>query len=1044
MASVRYILLWLLFAAVALGCGGDKPSESPTQKQAQTPTQTTSSQFVLAPSPSPIQQSEPLRTQPTPTAVNGRGINIHVTSPEGNAIKAATVAFYRPTSVLLPKPLSPIQAFTTDETGKAPIPEIRNAVLYVAVNKDGFSPHIRRLYIDEHLPSKNIDVILSRGNILEGVVVDTNRKPIPECTIGPLIPEVIAETEIPVIPLYTTTNENGEFVFNTLEPGTYTVQVNHPGYQACKKRYDVPQSRLEIVLVQGGSLFRGIVAGSRDGTGISGCDILIVGNNLMLHAVSRDDGTFEVGGAPAGKYYAEPIIDYVKVGHPVSFECDGTLPVVDIVLTVNQGITVSGTAINFFDGTPLPDIELELKDRVKTSRTITDTTGSFVFTSIVPDARITIKVISKNIVFPADGGTFTHTYTLDRYMPEDDITDIMLMLVGRYTIHGSVEGIPSEQPQDYRVRLSPLNDTLLEEKKLCPVTGEAAFVTHLLGPAQYSAVLIGPDGKAAGAPVEFDLTPNEYEYYLTLYSASPQQLVIRVLDHEGQPLPETSVVAIGITGKVRGVTDEQGEVLLATHDEKIEIEVYSTHYSELLTRTVDLPLSETVEFKFSMGDILTGTVLSSDGTPLEDARITYSWLDTETGLASRNTIRSKEEGKFRITDVRSDRIDELTCTAARPGSEIPGKTDSVSIRNIPLPQEEYVITVPVSRDIDITVYDPEGNLYTGPLTAIISSPRERMTTQIKTSMFEVQTIDGAFSLNLPSGKIYVIKAKAPTGETDTTEPIDLDNPPPAGVTLFLHHTATIEGYVTDAKTGKALAGIDIDLVLAETGGSQQRYRTRTDTEGSFMWSGLGDGVLEILCTGKTYKTAEKKLTIENGRIEEELPLRIALDSGTCSLEGTIINPDGIPVSDGAILLRKTDTMKHSPWEESAISTTEGRFRFDSLPPGSYLIIAETEGFHGTTGVNLSEGSAEDVVIHMNRLVLITGTIDNKDPRIREQPIVFSNTETGTNCVVTPEPDGSYTTRLPPGNYIVRVGETELSAAFTIEAGDEELELDLSF
>ena len=63
-------------------------------------------------------------------------------------------------------------------------------------------------------------------------------------------------------------------------------------------------------------------------------------------------------------------------------------------------------------------------------------------------------------------------------------------------------------------------------------------------------------------------------------------------------------------------------------------------------------------------------------------------------------------------------------------------------------------------------------------------------------------------------------------------------------------------------------------------------------------------------------------------------------SATATIVGTVVDPQGAVLQGATVVARKVDT----GIERTTKTTSDGLYRFDSLPPGVYDIRVEAQGF----------------------------------------------------------------------------------------------------
>ena len=86
-------------------------------------------------------------------------------------------------------------------------------------------------------------------------------------------------------------------------------------------------------------------------------------------------------------------------------------------------------------------------------------------------------------------------------------------------------------------------------------------------------------------------------------------------------------------------------------------------------------------------------------------------------------------------------------------------------------------------------------------------------------------------------------------------------------------------------------------------------------------------------------------------------------SATATIVGTVVDPQGAVLQGATVVARKVDT----GIERTTKTTSDGLYRFDSLPPGVYDIRVEAQGFGKSEvkAVRLQVGELRDVNVTLS-------------------------------------------------------------------------------
>ncbi len=81
-----------------------------------------------------------------------------------------------------------------------------------------------------------------------------------------------------------------------------------------------------------------------------------------------------------------------------------------------------------------------------------------------------------------------------------------------------------------------------------------------------------------------------------------------------------------------------------------------------------------------------------------------------------------------------------------------------------------------------------------------------------------------------------------------------------------------------------------------------------------------------------------------------------------NIQGFVVDPSGAAVTGATVILRNVDTAV----ENASKTGDSGNYRFSSLPPGNYVVLAEAGGFKKTqVSFTLSTGQTQGTDIHMS-------------------------------------------------------------------------------
>ncbi|MCX7766053.1 MAG: hypothetical protein N2246_05035, partial [Candidatus Sumerlaeia bacterium] len=774
-------------------------------------------------------------------------------------------------------------------------------------------------------------------------------------------------------------------------------------------------------------------------------DLLLVGKEFVLFRTSAENGKFEFSNLPAGEYYIEPLREGKRIGKAVLFKCDGKTPISELVVKVNQGINISGIVISAEDRNPVGDILLGIEKgegEIKTA--LSETSGKFYFTEIIPAGEVIIKILSPDYSVRTNSDELQGYFSIEGFMPEDDITDIVIPVIKRYKICGIVENITTETLHNYSVKLIRAKDKPISRN--IKINKDFKFEVEVSGSGDYIAGLINEKGQLVGEVVEFTLSPTKPIPFIKLRPSEPMIINGLVLDHIDAPLAECKVFVSGKFTSSQFFSDVNGEFMINTYEKQLKIEVSSSHYSQKLEKEIILPLKEPLIFKFKLENLLSGIVVDTKDNIVPKARINYCWSDYATGKEHTNTITADNEGKFQITDVKSDVINRLICEGPLLAKKSTLQYGRAELSNIKLPQENFKIVLPLGIDLKISVVDEHNSPYSGELTLTVNylNPATQSFTVAFKEIFKVS--NGTFKLTGLNSGTYMLTGKTNDGRYGNSDEITLnESNNPAEAQIKLQTTAVIFGYVYDKQTELALNDVNVVYQTSKTEGEQVIHTTTTDEKGYFELKGLADGETEINFIKAGYSSKNHMVCISNGVVQTKLPLSVYLEPGESAVYGMVMDMHGKPIP--SVVLTLQALWATNEWQSHIMTThsdSNGEFKFNNICAGNYLLIAEKNSLFASENLNLQPQEKKELKLKLLKKILVSGRLNTNDKSLYQHPLIFTNSTTHRNFVAQMNAEGKFETLLPAGVYTINVGETELTSTVSISPDTETYELELTF
>lgn len=188
----------------------------------------------------------------------------------------------------------------------------------------------------------------------------------------------------------------------------------------------------------------------------------------------------------------------------------------------------------------------------------------------------------------------------------------------------------------------------------------------------------------------------------------------------------------------------------------------------------------------------------------------------------------------------------------------------------------------------------------------------------------------------------------------------------------------VEGVTVDEQ-GSALAGVTLDFYLegwqpldasAPADPFGRFFRTESEADGSFQFSGMGDGAwtLRARSEGRGDGWVHAVLLLPRQQVP---PLRVVLGP-EYPLSGVVRTPAGAPVSGAAVSLRPTAAGTGPAFEMP--SDAEGRFRLRGVPEGAWTLSASCAGYLPARPQELDAAARADLLLELQPIGGIRGKV----------------------------------------------------------------------
>ncbi len=334
---------------------------------------------------------------------------------------------------------------------------------------------------------------------------------------------------------------------------------------------------------------------------------------------------------------------------------------------------------------------------------------------------------------------------------------------------------------------------------------------------------------------------------------------------------------------------------------------------------------------------ISGTVVASDGAPIEDIQISVSgpikalgrdhiWRNGETD----------DEGAFRVGGLAEGRY---TVTVQE------GRDTVSTLPNITAGTDDLFVSLGAKQTMTGRVVSVAGDALAGAtISSQKRSPGRGRSFWGNRGDDEIQTDDtGAFTIELREGDAYSVTATL-SPYLPATVPVDLTTDkglPVASLEITMKMGNTIRGIVVREDDGEPVKGVGVRAGAGGWFGGFGRVSdddaVKTDADGRFELKGVANGILDLVVYSSGDDYQQQVLAQERVMVKKPLMegVRVELPP-TGVIRGVCKDADGAPLADVPVILQAAGP---PPFMRHAQTDAQGNFTFDSIPEGKYQAYA---------------------------------------------------------------------------------------------------------
>ncbi|WP_281658304.1 carboxypeptidase regulatory-like domain-containing protein [Halobacillus sp. Cin3] len=837
-----------------------------------------------------------------------------------------------------------------------------------------------------------INVLLNPedGSIL-GTVISSGNVPLPGAEVN-LIDSfnAIIATEV--------TDVLGDYVFNSVSPGSYVLTVSAPTYQAETRGTSVQsnQTTIENFELAGspGTVTGTVQTDASDPIPSAVIEVLDAGNNVIVSTTTDALGVYFIDALAPGTY----TLRTTATGYQTSFLGfsveQGEMVNQDVTL-VDQPGSLSGEVTDDATGASIEDATVQVVNQsgVTVASVLTDPFGNYTIPSL-PPGSYTVTVSHAGYAVQTVGAIIT---------PGNVTTLDVQLLRNAGDLEGIVEDGNNQPLSNATVQLL-LNGVAIAST-LTDITG--AYSLPNLEPGNYNvrASAVDYQIQVLGAQI------NEGDITIVNFTLLPQPGVLEgtILDNGMSAVPGSVITVRTDAGNVvvaTGVTDENGFYTipqLAPGSYNVTVTAHN-YQSSSQGVFIDSNMTSTADFTLLPNPVsIEGTVINNQtGAPLTSAEIEVRILDANGSVIQ--TTFTDTNGNYLVDQLAPG---TYTLFASFQGYQTnfstvtipPGGMETVDIGMTPNPG---------------TIMGTIDSLLSGdPISGAVLKVIDQNNVQVDSVVADQ---NGHYTIaGLPPGS-YSIVASAEGFETKVGGAIVL-----AGSTSVVDlsldvQPGTIIGTITPVQP-KTL----VQLYSAE---NVFLISTLADAAGNYEFMNLAPGSYIVSASAPDYSTVSAgALVVSN----QSTTVDLTLNANPASFSGQVVDEGGEPIGNATISVLDANETPIG----IAGTDADGFYSIANIPAGPSTIVISAPGY----SLVLSEiilppgGDVSDVdFVLLANPGGINGEVTDADTGSALPNAVVVVRESGTEdqavATVTTDPFGNYTvTGLSPGSYTITASLT---------------------
>ncbi|WP_282137851.1 carboxypeptidase regulatory-like domain-containing protein [Rossellomorea aquimaris] len=750
-----------------------------------------------------------------------------------------------------------------------------------------------------------------------------------------------------VIVASATTNGSGQYSFDSLLPGSYSLIFTADGFATINLGAVVTSNTSTTV-----NAFLSKLAGELQGTildpnaaGIPSATVTIfIQNNIQINSVVTDsNGNYMVSGLPPGSYTVVASAPNYTTETVAAMIVNGQSTSLNITLNEDPG-TLTGF-VRDTNNAPIAGgsitVQISTGAGIIVATTVTSPDGTYTVQSLAP-GNYTVVAAASNFQAATQGVTVVSNMT--------SIVNFNLA-----ADPGSISGIVSNAQTGTPIVGANVEVRIVDSSGAVIATvltdNNGEYVVNGLAPSIYTVLVSASDFQTNAATVQ--VTSNQTVDGSIALEPDPGQITGTVLDSVGSnPIPGAIVSIVNSSGTLitTVLTDPNGIFMVeGLAPDNYTVNVFANDFQNgtvgaLVNSGQTTPVSVSLE---PNPGAITGTI---------------------SPLLTNTTIQLRNVNNVLIDSVVPNQDGTFSFNNLTPGNY----TVLGSAPNYSTAQAGAFVLANQTSTVDLTL-TPNPGTVSGIVTDNLGNPLVNAIVQIldqNNSLIGSGFTDSSGQYivgNLPSGSFNVVVNSPGFGQVITGIFVEVGQDLSDVNISLIPNPGSINGQITNRTTGEPISGVTVIII---DGSSQIPVATTTTSVfGNYSVSGLSPGSYIVSATKMNFTTEQIGAIVIS---DTDTRADLSLGENPGALEGNVEDTNGNPITGNDIQISVYN--ENNVLVVAFFANSDGTYTVPSLAPGTYFITATVPNFSSSTVSAIVESNQTSTVTNVLAAIPVMLTV----------------------------------------------------------------------